>query len=202
MKEEIINGLRFLLAVAIGGLIGCAIEGRHERANGAGPGSETSVQVDSVKTQVDTSVTASPEPAETRPRDTVYIKVYLSKKDPEIAENVPGIAENVSGIAENVPEIADSVLYLPVLLEQKVYEDSTYRAVVSGPSIEQYGPRLDSISIYSRKTTVYQTKTVYVEPSPWSFGVTAGVTVTGKGVEPGITAGVTYTIWRPKKHKR
>lgn len=195
MKEEIINGLRFILAVAIGGLIGCAIEGRHGRANGAGPGSETSVQVDSVKTQVDTSVTASPEPAETRPRDTVYIKVYLSKKDPEIAENVPGIAENVPGIA-------DSVLYLPVLLEQKVYEDSTYRAVVSGPSIEQYGPRLDSISIYSRKTTVYQTKTVCVEPSPWSFGVTAGVTVTGKGVEPGITAGVTYTIWRPKKHKR
>ena len=195
MKEEIINGLRFILAVAIGGLIGCAIEGRHGHANGAGPGSETSVQVDSVKTQVDTSVTASPEPAETRPRDTVYIKVYLSKKDPEIAENVPGIAENVPGIA-------DSVLYLPVLLEQKVYEDSTYRAVVSGPSIEQYGPRLDSISIYSRKTTVYQTKTVYVEPSPWSFGVTAGVTVTGKGVEPGITTGVTYTIWRPKKHKR
>lgn len=195
MKEEINNGLRFLLAVIIGGLIGCAIAGRHGRTDDTDTGGETSVQVDSVKTQVDTSVTASPEPAETRPRDTVYIKVYLSKKDPEIAENVPGIAENVPGIA-------DSVLYLPVLLEQKVYEDSTYRAVVSGPSIEQYGPRLDSISIYSRKTTVYQTKTVYVEPSPWSFGVTAGVTVTGKGVEPGITAGVTYTIWRPKKHKR
>lgn len=188
MKEEIINGLRFLLAVIIGGLIGCAIAGRHGRTDDTDTGGETSVQVDSVKTQVDTSVTAFPEPAEMRPRDTVYIKVYLSKKEPEIAESVP--------------ETADSVLYLPVLLEQKVYEDSTYRAVVSGPSIEQYGPRLDSISVYSRKTTVYQTKTVYVEPSPWSFGVTAGVTVTGKGVEPGITAGVTYTIWRPKKHKR
>ncbi len=196
MKEEIINGLRFILAVAIGGLIGCAIEGRHGRANGAGPGSETSVQVDSVKTQVDTSVTVAPDPSEIR-HDTIYIRVV-----PKLPKSEPKLPESVPELPENVPEIADSVLYLPVLLEQKVYEDSTYRAVVSGPSIEQYGPRLDSISIYSRKTTVYQTKTVYVEPSPWSFGVTAGVTVTGKGVEPGITAGVTYTIWRPKKHKR
>lgn len=192
MKER--NILWYLAAMLFGAFIMTFFcEPKHKDPASGG---EASVQVDSVKTQIDTSMAVAPDPSEIR-HDTIYIRVV-----PKLPKSEPKLPESVPELPENVPEIADSVLYLPVLLEQKVYEDSTYRAVVSGPSIEQYGPRLDSISIYSRKTTVYQTKTVYVEPSPWSFGVTAGVTVTGKGVEPGITAGVTYTIWRPKKHKR
>ena len=93
------------------------------------------------------------------------------------------------------------MLYLPVLLEQKVYEDSTYRAVVSGPSIEQYGPRLDSISIYSRKTTVYQTKTVYVEPSRWSIGIQAGYGASKDGLTPYVGIGVQYALWARKRGK-
>ena len=36
----------------------------------------------------------------------------------------------------------------------KVYQDSTYRAVVSGPSIGQYGPSLDTISVYQRTKVI------------------------------------------------
>lgn len=194
MKRDIISGLRVILLVLIGGLIGAAIE-RHEHASEPEAGA---IQIDSTKTQIDTATAVAPEPSEARDKDTVYIKVYLSEKTPEISENVPEIADSV-------PEIADSVLYLPVVIEQKVYEDpdSTYRAVVSGPALsEEYGPRLDSIQVFSRNTVQYQTKVVYAEPSRWSFGVTAGMTMTGAGVSPGITLGATYTIWRPRKYKR
>lgn len=47
----------------------------------------------------------------------------------------------------------DSILvYLP--FERKVYEDSTYRAVVSG-----YEPVLEDIEVYARGTTIYKEKT-------------------------------------------
>ena len=137
----------------------------------------------------------APDPSEIR-HDTIYIRVV-----PKLPKSEPKLPESVPELPENVPEIADSVLYLPVLLEQKVYEDSTYRAVVSGPSIEQYGPRLDSISVYSRQTTVYQTKTVYVEPSRWSIGLQAGYGASKDGLTPYVGIGVQYRLWAPKRRR-
>ena len=47
----------------------------------------------------------------------------------------------------------DSILvYLP--FERKVYEDSTYRAVISG-----YKPVLEEFDVYTRETTIYKEKT-------------------------------------------
>lgn len=47
----------------------------------------------------------------------------------------------------------DSILvYLP--FERKVYEDSTYRAVISG-----YKPVLEEFDVYARETTIYKEKT-------------------------------------------
>ena len=155
------------------------------------PGGDIDVQVDSTVTQVDTTTAIAPDPADTRPRDTVYIKVY----PPE-----PSVPET----HESVPETEDSVLYLPVVIEQKVYEDpdSTYRAVVSGPALsEEYGPRLDSIQVYSRTTIQYQTKTVYVEPSRWSIGIQAGYGASKDGLTPYLGVGVQYRLWAPKRRK-
>ena len=126
---------------------------------------QTHVQVDSVKTQVDTATAVAPDPSETR-RDTVYIRVPVS--GPKLSGNVPKLPESVPEFPESVPELPDSTIYIPLILEQKVYEDSTYRAVVSGPAIDQYGPQLDSISVYRKTVTVYQTQTVYVEQKPRS----------------------------------
>lgn len=194
MRDHLITFLEFLAAAFIAATVTMCAE-RHLRPH-AGAEAGT-VAIDSVKTQIDTATAVAPEPSEARDKDTVYIKVYLSEKTPEISENVPEIADSV-------PAPADSVLYLPVVIEQKVYEDpdSTYRAVVSGPALsEEYGPRLDSIQVFSRSTIQYQTKVVYVEQSRWSIGIQAGYGASKDGLTPYLGIGVQYNLWSPKTRK-
>lgn len=201
MRDHLITFLEFLAAAFIAAIVTMCAE-RHIRPH-AGPEAGT-VQIDSIKTQIDTATAVAPEPSEARDKDTVYIKVYLSEKTPEISENVPNISENVPEVADSVPAPADSVLYLPVVIEQKVYEDpdSTYRAVVSGPALsEEYGPRLDSIQVFSRSTIQYQTKVVYAEPSRWSIGIQAGYGASKEGLTPYLGIGVQYNLWAPKRRR-
>ncbi len=159
------------------------------------PGGDIDVQVDSTVTQIDTATAVAPDPAEERIHDTIYIRVPIP------APSVPGSEENVPESPGSVPPVEDSVVYVPVILEQKVYEDSSYRAVVSGPAIAGYGPRLDSISTYNKTVTVYQTKTVYVEPSRWSIGIQAGYGASKDGLTPYLGVGVQYRLWAPKRRK-
>lgn len=65
-------------------------------------------------------------PSEPTPPDTVYI-------DREII-------------------VTDSVK-VAIDIERKVYQDSTFRATVSGPRIGEYGPILYDISVYSKTET-------------------------------------------------
>ena len=63
----------------------------------------------------------------------------------------------------------DSVkVYLP--FERKVYEDSTYRAVISG-----YKPTLEEIDVYARETTIYKEKA----PSRFSPYVSGSIGLDG-----------------------
>jgi hypothetical protein len=48
--------------------------------------------------------------------------------------------------------VTDSVK-VPIDIERKIYQDSTFKATVSGPKIGEYGPNLDDINIYSRTET-------------------------------------------------
>lgn len=80
--------------------------------------------------------------------------------------------------------------YISLPREEKVYQDSLYRAVVSG-----YHPSLDSIDIY--RTTITETKYKVVKDK-FSFGINAGVGVgyNGKFVAtPYIGLGVSYHIF-------
>lgn len=85
--------------------------------------------------------------------------------------------------------IGDTVVYR----EQAYYEDSLYRAWVSG-----YRPRLDSLMVFSK--TVYQTVTndiyhpvaIKSKKKRWGFGLQAGY-------GPGgwyVGAGVSYNLWQ------
>lgn len=77
----------------------------------------------------------------------------------------------------------------------KVYQDSTYRAVVSGPSIGQYGPSLDTISVYQRTKVITVTNNVRIPPPRWSWGVQTGVGWNpGGGVSPYIGIGIQYRL--------
>ena len=74
--------------------------------------------------------------------------------------------------------------------EAKVYQDSSYRAVISG-----YRPSLDTISVYQKQVTVLVTNNVRIPPPRWSWGVQAGVGVnTGGTVTPYIGVGIQYRL--------
>ena len=72
----------------------------------------------------------------------------------------------------------------------KVYQDSTYRAVVSG-----FRPSLDTISVYQRTKVITVTNNVRIPPSRWSWGVQAGVGVNAGGsVTPYLGIGIQYRL--------
>ena len=91
----------------------------------------------------------------------------------------------------------DTVRIGDTLLHRKraVYEDSLYRAVVSG----YVDPRVDTMTVYSR--TVYQTVTndiyhpVTVKPKKkrWGLGLQAGYGYPGGFY---VGAGVSYDLWQ------
>ncbi len=89
----------------------------------------------------------------------------------------------------------DTVRIGDTLLHRKwvVYEDSLYRAVVSG----YVDPRLDSMTVYPR--TVYQTvtndifHTIKPKKKRWGFGLQAGYGYPGGFY---VGAGVSYDLWQ------
>lgn len=91
-----------------------------------------------VKTEYRTDTLRITSPAEVRV-DTFFHKVFVPvKQEPDTVLKTDSI-----------------FVYLP--FERKVYEDSTYRAVISG-----YQPILEDIYVYGKETIVYKEK-----KQPW-----------------------------------
>ena len=118
--------------------------------------------------KTDTIVIEKPKPYEVRIIDTMYVPVRdtIVKYD---------------------------TTYTPLPREQKVYADSTYRAVVSG-----YMPSLDSIEVYNRTQTIVRTISV---PSRkrWSVGVGPSVGLgwvspVGKDAGIGLYGGISVSL--------
>lgn len=90
--------------------------------------------------------------------------------------------------------IRDSLIYRDTLvydsvnvvlpITQKKYEDSTYTAYVSG-----YNPRLDSISIYQKITTITE------KPSRWGIGLVGGYGYGTKGFTSFVGVAVYYRLF-------
>lgn len=78
-------------------------------------------------------------------------------------------------------------LYLP--RETKVYEDSLYRAVVSG-----YEPRLDEIAVFPQTRYVITSVTERTE-TRFGVGLQVGIGAGAKGFTPYIGVGVQYNLW-------
>lgn len=85
------------------------------------------------------------------------------------------LIENNDSVAVQIP------------ITQKVYEDSTFRAYVSG-----YHPALDSIEIYKRTETIYIRSPT--KPKRWGLGFQLGIGMTPTKVEPYIGVGISYNI--------
>ena len=122
----------------------------------------------------------------------------ISPQSPEIAP-LAGSAEKTDTVfvcdtirvhtSDTVRIVGDSTV--EITREARVYEDSTYRAVVSG-----YHPSLDTIAVYPRHSvvTLYSNNVVQGQKKRWGLGVQAGYGVTGDGLSPFIGVGISYNV--------
>lgn len=86
--------------------------------------------------------------------------------------------------------------FVRIPMEQKVYEDSTYRAVISG-----YRPSLDSICIFPETRLINTTQTISVPSRKrWGIGVQAGYGAHVHGgriyASPYVGVGISYNLIR------
>ena len=111
-----------------------------------------------------------------------------------ITETLPVESQQTTPIA-NLEVVVDSMVCqtpkdsatVVIPITQKVYEDSTYRAYVSG-----YHAALDSIEIYKRTETIYIRSPT--KPKKWGIGLQVGCGLTPNRVEPYIGVGISYNI--------
>lgn len=92
------------------------------------------------ETRIDTVYKEKPVPYKVETVETKY--VYLPSE--------PTPPDTVYMNKETA--IVDSVK-VAIDIERKTYQDSTFKATISGPRIGDFGPNLDDISIYSRTET-------------------------------------------------
>lgn len=117
-----------------------------------------------------------------------------------ITREMPVYITNTRVRTEYVP-VRDTLrlhdtLFVPVTIEKRVYEDSLYRAEISG-----YKPSLDKIEIYQQTRTITQVEQVLVKDKKrWGLGIQAGY---GVGIHSGVVyttpyigVGVSYNILR------
>ena len=159
MSERLTNVLHFFLAAAIAVAVGLW-RAPHLRYEPPEP-PEVVVRVDTLVVH-DTLTAYKPVPFNVYVVDTMYVPVKVESSDTVWVE---------------LPRVA------------KVYQDSTYRAVVSG-----YRPSLDTISVYQRTVYIDRVERVTIPAPRWSWGVQAGVGATKDGLGPYIGVGIQYRL--------
>lgn len=120
------------------------------------------------------------EPIPVKEEVVRYVYVTLPKED----ENIP-----ISNELESNGELSNDSVEVVLPITQRVYEDSTYKAWVSG-----YEPRLDSIDVYS--TSVYYPMYIQKKEKP-KFVIGAGLYggFGTKGADYGLGIMVVVPIW-------
>ena len=131
------------------------------------------------------------------PKDSVVIR-YVTKRLPAVKDDEkPCKKDSIENkqveqagdlLCKQEPEQADSADVL-IPITQKVYEDSTYRAVISG-----YNVRLDEMLVFPKREVL--TICPQAKPKRWSVGVQAGYGITPAGFQPYLGVGVTCNLFR------
>lgn len=99
-------------------------------------------------------------------RDTTVVHDTIRIDNP-----VPTYIRTTDTIRLKIPvtEVFRDTVYVSLPREEKVYEDSTYRAQISG-----YEPRLDYIEVYPTTIHITETITERTRRKPWGLGVNVG----------------------------
>lgn len=124
--------------------------------------------------------------------DTTKVTVVDSVKK---SFPVPVDSFVVRYITRTLPVASDSAtkqhrndsVKVQIPISQKVYEDTLYRAYISG-----YEPNLDSITI--KQKTTYITHTIRDKESRFRIGLQAGYGLTPKGMMPYVGIGLSYRL--------
>ncbi len=123
-------------------------------------------------------------------RDTVVMTDTIVHNQPVVRESLVVRYRTVRLPVDTVYKdtvIRDSVqVVLPVT--QKVYEDSIYRAWVSG-----YNPQLDSIKVFTHTSVVHIRDEK--PQNKWHIGISSGIGLTPKGIQPYVGLGITYSLY-------
>ena len=141
------------------------------------------------ETVIEWRETATERPQATEEREVGKLSVPVVKSGSRPRNEA--LADSVEN--ENNLDLPDTIMAeLP--LTQKVYEDSTFTAYVSG-----YQPNLDSIRIRwpTMTTTITQTKNVR-EFRRWNVGIIGGYGYgfNSRQFEPFVGIGVTYNLFK------
>lgn len=149
-----------------------------------------------VETRIDTVYYERPQPIATTSRPVTVNVPRILFAPAVVAENATtGSSSEIPNNSGNVSEMptssADSVA-VELAIETRTYEDSLYRAQVSGPAVGSYRPTLDWIEVYNRTNTITRTKTKRNR-----FAVTAGVgaAYTPEGLQPTVGVQVGVILW-------
>ena len=88
--------------------------------------------------------------------------------------------------------VVHDTTFIPLPREYVTYQDTSYKAVVSG-----FVPRLEEIEVYPKTQYITiqteKTRTV-MKPTRFGVGVQAGYGVTPKGFQPYVGVGISYNI--------
>lgn len=110
---------------------------------------------------------------------------------PESVQKFPESDKNLQDSVQNFGKIVPDSVNVVIPITQKVYDEDTYTAFVSG-----YNPSLDSL-IFKMPREVVTIKE-YSKPKRWSVGVQVGYGVTLKGTPqfaPYVGIGVSYNLF-------
>ena len=123
------------------------------------------------------------------------IPVFISKPIPKDSTVLRYISVPVQDtVWTAIPDsLKTDSAHIILPITQKMYQDSTYQAWVSG-----YMPSLDSIRVFQPVTTITRTITntqIKYKAKRWGLGVQIGIGVTPDKVEPYIGIGVSYNIF-------
>lgn len=128
------------------------------------------------------------EPLVVRDTTVVHDTIRIDKPVPRYVRTTDTIRVKVP-----VTEVLRDTVYVSLPREVKVYEDSAYRAQVSG-----YEPRLDWVEVYPKTTTITETITERARRKPWGIGVNVGYGAAlndGRVVlSPYVGVGISYDI--------
>lgn len=148
-----------------------------------------SVDIPEIKTEtkIDTTYIEKPVPYKVETVETKYVYVPSKPSPPDT------VYIDREGVKIDSVKVATDI-------ERKVYQDSTFKATISGPRIGEYGPNLDDINIYSR-TEVKIIEKPYPFLVPYiSFGGGKDILGIGGGVTIKQRVDVGAKYLRVKEH--